>query len=253
MRKIRVTVWNENWDEERFENVRALYPQGIHGAICAFMEREPDLEVRTATPQDEGFGLSQSILDDTDVLIWWGHVIHHLVPEDAVERVCKRVLNGMGFIPLHSSLYSKLFERLVGGVMNSAYREVGEKERVWVVNPAHEITYGLDACFEIDHSEAYREPTGFPLPDELVTISWYAGGEAGISGGCYYRGRGRIFAFTPGHEDYPVFYNASVQRVIINATRWAYNPSSPRYDSGEVDAYEPLDERTLIRVHKERG
>lgn len=252
MKKIRVTVWNENWDEVRFANVRALYPKGIHGALQSFLEQQEDFIVRTATPQDADFGLSQDILNATDVLIWWGHVIHHLVPDDAVDRVCKRVLNGMGFIPLHSSLYSRPFERLVGGVMNSAYREIGEKERVWIVNPAHEISFGLNACFEIQHSEAYREPTGFPLPDELITISWYAGGEAGISGGCYYRGRGRIFAFTPGHEDYPIFYNPWVQRVIINATRWAYNPSMPQYDAGEVPPYEILNESDLIRIHKER-
>lgn len=253
MKQIRVTVWNENWDEVRFENVREIYPDGIHNAIAGFLGKEEGISVRTCTPDDPDFGLSQEVLDQTDVLVWWGHVIHHLVPDDAVERVCKRVLNGMGMVFLHSALYSKPFEKLVGGVMNCAYREVGEKERVWVVNPAHEIARGLDACYEIEHSEVYREPTGFPLPDELVMISWYAGGEAGISGGCYYRGRGRIFAYTPGHEDYPVFYNPWVQKTICNGVRWAFNPHIPRYASGEVEPLEPLDESKLIRIHKDRS
>lgn len=252
MDKIRVTIWNENWDEVRFENVHKIYPEGIHMAISGFLQKDARLKVQATTPAGDDFGLSQELLDDTDVLIWWGHVIHHLVPQDAVERVCERVLGGMGMISLHSSVYSKPFERLIGKVMNCAYREVGEKERVWVVNPAHSIAWGLKECFEIEHSEVYREPTGLPLPDELVFISWYAGGEAAISGGCYYRGRGRIFVFTPGHEDYPIFYDPSVQQVILNGVLWAYNSYFTTYSSGEVEPYERLDETKLIHVYKIR-
>lgn len=253
MNKIRITVWNEYWDEQRFANVHEIYPDGMHEAIAGFLRQDQRFEVKTATPEDRDYGLSEELLNQTDVLIWWGHVIHHLVPEDAVDRVCRHVLNGMGMIFLHSALYSKPFERLIGGVMNCAYREVGERERIWNVNPAHEISRGLGACFELEHSEVYREPTGFPLPEELVFISWYEGGEAGISGGCYYRGRGRVFAFTPGHEDYPVFYDANIRRVIINAAAWAYNPYRAVYESGEVEPYEPLDESRLIRVFKDRS
>lgn len=252
MRRIRVTVWNEHWDEQRFENVRALYPEGIHGTIARFLAKEPDLSVRTATFDDPDCGLSEEVLADTDVLLWWGHVIHHLVPDDAVERVCRRVLQGMGFIALHSALYAKPFERLVGRVANCAYRECGEKERVWVVNPAHEITSGLPACMELPHSEAYREPMGFPLPEELLFLSWYAGGEAAVSGGCYYRGSGRVFFFTPGHEDYPIYDDPQIQRVLARATRWACNPDVTRYQTGEVAPLEALDEALLWRVHKDR-
>ena len=253
MGKIRVTIWNEYWDELRFENVSALYPRGIHGAIAGFLGREADLLVRTVTPADDGFGLSDEILGQTDVLMWWGHVIHHMVPDEAARKVCRRVLEGMGLIALHSALYSKPFELLVGPVMNSAYREWGEKERLWVVNPAHEIARGLGPCLEIAHSEVYREPTGLPLPDELVFISWYAGGEAGISGGCYARGRGRVFSFTPGHEDYPIYHHPGVQRVLINAVRWAHNPCPMICSPGEVAPLEDLDPNQLLRVHKDRG
>lgn len=137
--------------------------------------------------------------------------------------------------------------------MNCAYREIGEKERVWIVNPAHRISQGLNECYEIDHSEVYREPTGLPIPDELIFISWYAGGEASISGGCYYRGRGRVFAYTPGHEDYPIFYNPYVQRTIINGVRWAFNPYIANYESGKVAPYELLDQNKLIHINKDRN
>lgn len=251
--KIRVTIWNEYWDETRYDNVRQIYPHGIHQALADALQPDPDFIVRIATPYDPDFGLSEALLADTDVLIWWGHVIHHLVPDDAVERVCRHVMDGMGFVPLHSATYSKPFQQLVGRIMNSAYREVGEKERLWVVNPAHEIVRGLPAFFEIPHSEVYREPTGLPMPDELVFLSWYAGGEAAISGSCYYRGRGRIFVFTPGHEDYPIFYDPNVRQVITNGVKWANNPYRLACESGQVSALEPLDESRLLRVQKHRN
>ena len=40
--------------------------------------------------------LSEEILEDTDVLVWWGHCKHHLVPEEIVTRVQRRVLRGDG-------------------------------------------------------------------------------------------------------------------------------------------------------------
>lgn len=250
---IRVTVWNEFWDEQRFENVRSIYPDGIHRAIADFLRRDPSLSLRTCVPQNGGCGLTEEILDDTDVLVWWGHVTHHLIPDHIADLVQNRVLNGMGFVALHSAMYSKPFGRLVGKVMNSAYRESGEKERVWIVNPAHEIVRGLPACFELPHSEVYRAPSGLPMPDELITISWYAGGEVSLSGCCYYRGQGRIFLFTSGHEDYPIYFDPNVQLILTNGVHWAYNPHRLSLESGEVSPLEALDPASLLSYEKHRG
>ena len=250
--KIRVTVWNEYWDERLFDHVAAIYPSGIQETIGGFLRTDQEFQVKTAFLQEAECGLPDQLLEQTDVLVWWGHVVHDKLPEDRVRKICERVLDGMGFVALHSGMYSKPFERLVGTCMNSAFRELGERERVWVVNPAHEICRGLGACFELEHSEVYREPTGYPLPEEILFLSWYAGGEAGISGGCYYRGRGRIFYFTPGHEDYPIYQNEQVQQVIVNGVRWAHNPWKADYESGEVAPLEPLDEKCLLHYEKQR-
>jgi len=37
-------------------------------------------------------GLSDAVLDETDALIWWGHVGHGQVDDQVVERVKERVL-----------------------------------------------------------------------------------------------------------------------------------------------------------------
>jgi trehalose utilization protein len=60
---------------------------------------------------------------------------------------------------------------------------------------------------------------------ETVFISWYEGGEVFRSGATFQRGGGRIFYFSPGHESYPIYFDANIHLVLRNAARWAYNPA----------------------------
>ena len=218
---IKVTVWNEFFHEKTEEVVKNIYPEGIHKAIAEFLGKEDDIEVRTATLDDEDCGLTQEILDDTDVLIWWGHVRHDLVPDEIVKRVQAEVLKGMGIIFLHSAHHSKPFKALMGTTCNLCWRESGDFERVWVVDPASPITQGLGKYFEIPHEEMYGERFDIPEPDRLVLLGWYEQGEVFRSGCCFKRGNGKIFYFQPGHESYPTYYIPEVQLVIKNAVRWA--------------------------------
>ncbi|MGI9503032.1 MAG: ThuA domain-containing protein, partial [Geminicoccaceae bacterium] len=50
-------------------------------------------------------------------------------------------------------------------------------------------------------------------------------GEVFRSGVTYKRGAGNVFYFRPGHETYPTYHDANVQRVLQNAVRWAHNPA----------------------------
>ena len=218
---IRVTVWNEYKHEVQDENIGKIYPKGIHGAIADFLGKEDDIEVRCATLADPDCGLTQDVLDNTDVLIWWGHIAHDQVPDEVVDRVQDAVLKGMGMIFLHSAHHSKPFKRLMGTTCNLCWREDGDMERVWVVDPGHPITQGLGKYFELEHEEMYGEPFGVPEPQKVVFLGWYEGGEAFRSGCCYVRGNGKIFYFQPGHESYPTYYNKDVQTVVKNAVRWA--------------------------------
>ena len=227
---IKVTVWNEFVHEKESEKVKAIYPDGIHKTIADFLGSEEDIVVRTATLDDDECGLTDEVLRDTDVLIWWGHVAHGRVPDEIVERAQKEVLKGMGAIFLHSAHHSKLFKRLMGTTANLTWREDGDKERVWVSKPAHPIARGIDRYFELEHEETYGEPFDIPEPDDLVFMGWYNGGEVFRSGCCYRRGNGKIFYFQPGHETVPTYHNDSVQLVIKNAVRWA----SPDYRIEEL-------------------
>lgn len=219
---IRVTVWNEYEHERNEERVGKVYPKGIHGAIAEFLGREEDLEVRTATLDMPEHGLTKDVLDSTDVLIWWGHMAHHKVSDEVAQRVRDRVLEGMGFVALHSAHASKPFRLLMGTHSeNLRWRENDELQRYWIVAPGHPITAGLGEYFEIPRDESYGEYFDIPQPDEQVFISWVQGGEVFRSGCCWRRGAGRVFYFQAGHETYPIYYQSEVQRVILNAVRWA--------------------------------
>lgn len=216
----RVTVWNEYRHERHSSVVAAIYPDGIHEAIARPL-RAAGFAVRTATLDEPEHGLTAEVLAETDVLIWWGHTAHHEVSDAVVDRVQARVLAGMGLVVLHSGHFSKIFKRLMGTSCDLKWREAGERERIWVVEPGHPIAEGLGDYFEIAEEEMYGERFDVPPPEALVFISWFQGGEVFRSGCCYTRGAGRIFYFRPGHETHPTYHHPQVQRVIVNAVRWA--------------------------------
>lgn len=227
---IRVTVWGENLHEQKDEKVRALYPNGMHAAIAEGIRENLGgrAEVRTATLDQPEHGLTVEILAQTDVLTWWGHMGHHQVADEVVDRVHDRVLAGMGLVVLHSGHWSKIFVRLMGTTCALRWRD-DDRETVWTVNPGHPIAQGVPPVFQIPEQEMYGEYFDIPQPDELVFLSSFGGGEVFRSGCCFTRGQGRIFYFSPGHETYPVYHQAEVRRVIANAVNWTYSPPKERY------------------------
>ncbi|WP_306057758.1 ThuA domain-containing protein [Natronococcus wangiae] len=224
---VAVTIWNEFRHEQEDDDAAAVYPDGIHATIADALE--DDHEVRTATLDEPEHGLTEAVLDETDVLLWWGHIAHDEVADEVVDRVQERVLEGMGLLVLHSGHFSKVFKRLMGTTCNLQWREDGARERLWVVDPGHPIADGLGESIELPETEMYGEPFDVPEPDRLVFTSWFEGGEVFRSGCCYRRGNGRIFYFRPGHETYPIYENEEVRRVLRNAVDWASpTDGSPR-------------------------
>lgn len=244
MSDIQVTVWNEFRHEKVKEAVKQIYPDGIHTVIAASLQGQ-GLQTRTATLDEPEHGLSEAVLANTDVLVWWGHMAHREVNDEIVDRVQQRILEGMGLVVLHSGHFSKIFKRLMGTTCSLRWRVADERERIWVVNPAHPIAAGLPAYIEIPQAEMYGEFFDIPEPDELVFISWFQGGEVFRSGCCFHRGRGKIFYFRPGHETYPIFHQKEVQHIIANGVRWAAPSGGPKFEYSQtsaINAKEPLEE-----------
>ncbi len=236
---IRVTVWNEFQHERESQAIREIYPEGIHKAIADGLSTSKGIQVRTATLDEPEHGLTEEIVDSTDVLLWWGHKAHDRVDDRIVTRVQLRVLSGMGLIVLHSAHMSKIFRAVLGTGCTLKWREAGERERLWNIEPGHPITQGIGEYIELPNTEMYGERFDIPSPDRVLFISWFEGGEVFRSGCTFERGNGRIFYFRPGHETFPIYYNQSVIRILANAVRWA----KPRINAAQngCPKVEPLE------------
>ena len=216
---MKVTIWNENLHEKSNSLVTKIYPGGIHGYLKTVLECD-DIEVRTATLDMEEHGLTEEVLADTDVLVWWGHMGHARVSDEIVDRVQTAVLGGMGLVVLHSGHHSKIFRKLMGTTCNLKWRDHA-RERIWVVKPNHPIAEGVEDGFLLEDEEMYGEAFDIPNPDDVIFIGWFNGGEVFRSGCTFTRGNGKIFYFQPGHETNSAFHNENVQKVIRNGVRWA--------------------------------
>lgn len=236
---VKVTVWNEGRHEKTHAEVAKAYPKGIHGAIAEGL-KEAGFTVRTATLDEPEHGLTNEVLADTDVLTWWGHMAHGEVKDEIVERVQKRVLEGMGLIVLHSGHHSKIFKKLMGTTCNLIWREAGENERLWVVDPSHPISEGLPHYIDLPHEEMYGEIFDIPYPDSLVLISWFKGGEVFRSGACFHRGEGKVFYFRPGHETFPTYYDPLIRKIMANAVKWATPVHGPKIELANPKPLEKL-------------
>ena len=254
---VNLVIWNEFVHEQEDEHVKSIYPNGIHGCIKEFLSDDINLNIKTATLEEKEHGLTEELLDKTDVLIWWGHKAHNLVDDKIVDRVQQRILEGMGLIVLHSGHHSKIFKRLMGTNCNLTWREYGEKERLWVCNPGHPICEGLDPYFELAMEEMYGEPFQVPSPDETLFTSWFEGGETFRSGLLYRRGNGNIFYFRPGHEVHPTYHDKNIQKVILNAVHFVKETSkniwqdihSPTPKSNRPDPIENITKKGFSVAH----
>ena len=223
---LRIAVFGENRHEKVDPRVQELYPDGMHTTIAEGLRAGlaadgVEAEVRIALLDDIEESLSEEALAETDVLTWWGHMAHDDVPDEVAERVARRVREGMGLVPLHSAHYSKPFRLLMGTTCNLLWRNDGDEERAWTGDGCHPITRGGPHPGLIPAPEMYGEMFDIPAPDELVFVSSFSGGEVFRSGCCFRRGKGKVFYFSPGDQEYPVYHQAEIQRVLTNAVQWA--------------------------------
>ena len=214
----RIAIFNEFLHEKTDARVQAVYPEGIHQALAGFLKAD-DVEI-TCYTLDNVNDITEEALANTDVMLWWGHMGHQHVPDEVAARVRDAVLMGMGMVFLHSAHHSKPFRLLMGTSCNLTWREDGDSERIWTIQPAHPIAKGIGRYFVLPHVETYGEPFTIPNPDDVIFIGNYEGGEVFRSGVTFHRENGRIFYFQPGHETFPIFYDSNVQTIIRNAVEW---------------------------------
>lgn len=217
---IRVTIWNEFRHEKTDPAAKAIYPNGLHATIRDAVQSD-DVVVTLAALDDPAQGLPDEVLNNTDVLMWWGHMHHNDVDDALVAKIVDRVYNhGMGFIALHSAHFSKPFRAIVGTSGNLQWGDE-QQEILWNLMPGHPIAAGIPDHIDLDMEEMYGEPFMIPQPDELVFAGWFKHGNLFRSGCTFFRGLGKIFYLQTGHETCPSFHNPHIQQILRNAIRWA--------------------------------
>lgn len=216
---IRVTIWNEYKHEQEYEGIRNVYPDGIHGCLAEFLQKCPEFSVTCKTFYMPEHGLTEEVLNNTDVLIYWSHALQDEFMDEVANRVHRHVLMGMGLIALHSAHYSKIMKLLLGTGMTLKWRH-DCRERLFCIAPSHPIAEGVPMNFEIPKEEMYGEYFDIPKPDDVIFSGWFDTGDVFRSGCTFTRGRGKIFYFQPGHEEYPIYYMPVIQKIITNAIYW---------------------------------
>ncbi|MBR0538577.1 MAG: ThuA domain-containing protein [Clostridia bacterium] len=229
---IRVTVWNEFIHENAQPFVAELYPGGIHETLKALLQEDDFVITTSYLEKDDYQGLSPALLADTDVLIWWSHCRQEDLTDETARRVTARVRAGMGFIVLHAGRNAKPFKMMMGTRCSAVWRDWNEKTYVWNTCPAHPIAAGVPEVFALEGEEMYGEYFDIPRPDDVVFISWFAGGNVFRGGVTFTYGLGKIFYFHPGHERCRSLYNEHVVRILKNAVRWAQPVPEKDIDGG---------------------
>lgn len=222
-----VVVWSEG-TASTDKGSKEVYPQDINTAIADGLKqlRLSDWEIVKAGLNDPGQGLSDELLQTTDVLIWWGHKRHGDVNDALVDKIEKRVKEeGMGFIATHSSHFAKPYKRLMGTACSwGEYVADGTSAEVIVKMPNHPICRGVKS-FKLEKIERYGEPFAVPEPEAVPLDGVYTLPDGttkpGRMGLCWTIGKGRVFYFTPGHETYDDYFLPEVRQIFRNAIVWA--------------------------------
>ena len=224
--KRKVVVWSEgtaNVDPKS----KVVYPNDINSAIAEGLQplEAQGWQIVKATLSDPDQGISDQLLNTTDVLIWWGHKKHGDVSDALVDKIDARVREGkMGFIGTHSCHFAKPFKKLMGTACSwREYVDDGTTAEVIVKEPDHPICKGVKN-FNLK-IERYGEPFAVPTPDSVPLDGLYTKPdgktEPGRMGMCWTVGKGKVFYFTPGHETYNDYYKPEVRTIFINAVQWA--------------------------------
>ena len=100
------------------------------------------------------------------------------------------------------------------------YAAHGKPSKMKTLLPRHPIAKGLPREFAITQTEMYGEPFHVPKPDAVVFEETWEAGQRFRSGAIWNLGKGKIFYYRPGHENFNVFHQPESLKIVVNAARW---------------------------------
>jgi trehalose utilization protein len=152
---VRVVIWDEQQPAQK-----QAYDNFLGNAIGDYLKTREGIEVRSVSLNDPEQGLSKEILDQAQVLIWWGHIRQHEISLEKARDIVERVKRGqMSLVALHSAHWSMPFVE----AMNERTRQDALKRYPQLPN-------GPKIEFEYVASPGRFVPTA----DSLVTPAYFA-------------------------------------------------------------------------------
>ena len=152
---VRVVVWDEQQPRQK-----QAYDNFLGNAIADHLKGRQGLKVRSVKQNDANKGIGSEVLDNCDVLVWWGHVRQaQITPEDC-RPIIERIKAGkLSFLPLHSAHWSTPF-----------MEAMNERTRMDAVKRYPRNKRTPNVAFEYI-APSRRIP---PARDSLVTPAYYA-------------------------------------------------------------------------------
>jgi len=172
---IRVVVWDERQPAQK-----EAYPNFLGNQIASYLQTLPNTSVKSVSLADPEQGLSDAILQDCQVLIWWGHVRHAEVNSAKVKQIVQRVKEGkMALITLHSAHWSLPFvEAMNERTREDALKFAGAQATFKYVTPEHKAPKPNDPLtpnYSVATNSAGLKEVTVTLPN-CVFPNWRADG-----------------------------------------------------------------------------
>lgn len=275
---VRIVVWDERQPKQK-----SMYENFLGNHIADHLRKQEGFSVHSVGMDDPQQGLPDKLLDDCDVLIWWGHVRQGEITEETAQRIVERIKDGkLSLIVLHSAHWSTPFvvamqertkqnalaklsaaerakakvewagkfqrkppkrdayitpsvsyEKAPDGTTlvrivppNCCFPEYeahGKPSTLKTFRPNHPIARGIPYEFTLPQTEMYGEPFHVPAPDTVVFEENWEAGQSFRSGAIWNLGKGKLFYFRPGHENFNVFHQPEPLKIVANAARWLGN------------------------------
>jgi trehalose utilization protein len=108
--QIHVVVWDERQPAQKL-----AYENFLGNHLAAFLSGikkngKLEFDVKSVGLEDPDQGLPKDVLDNCDVLIWWGHQRHAEVRDELANDIVKRIRSGkLMLFAIHSAHWSKPF------------------------------------------------------------------------------------------------------------------------------------------------
>ncbi len=133
---VRVVVWDERQPQQK-----AAYDDFLGNQIADHLRTQDGLSVTSVSLDDPEQGLSDEILNNCDVLIWWGHVRQAEVTPETGKRIVSRIVSGhLNLVSLHSAHWSTPFVEAMNERTRRDAEQTHEDSEIRYVPPPQRYT-----------------------------------------------------------------------------------------------------------------